>query len=568
MRKQFIKLLNMAWLVVAMTSLGVFVSCTTDEDDDPEAPIASFQKEIDSENFLKVTFTNFSQNAVSYTWDFGDSNTSTEESPVHIYDATGTYTVKLTATSADGLTSEKSETVTLSDPDAQLTLLAGIESKEWIAQREGMVAMVGPGGPYDAGWWGFGAPGATALAERPCILDDVYTFYRDGKFGKNTNGTFFMDSEANGGWNNGYGEGCAIESESGALTASGGGNYSAFGNGGTYTYEFSPSAKTLKLIGEGAYMMLPKVQDGADIGPNATSLPGSVTYEVLKLVDGPVADSLHLFINGVWTFLFVSYDDPANMPEIPSLMPTANFTYTATDLTAAFTNTSNDAAVNFSWTFGDGATSTEANPSHTYAAAGKYNVKLATNDGNGNTAEVTKEVTVGVAIPAPTEKYNLFSSTDDSDEKGLTYRTSSTSIVTAGVSDPASGGNLVAKYERSTNQYADSQFDFGGDESLKNFTKISMDVYFPSTNDYANTSINQEVVFYLSDREFGNFWEDWEAHTDGITKDRATDQWITISVNLNEDSKSRTNLDFLLIKIGGDNHTANGTYYIRNLKFE
>lgn len=45
---------------------------------------------------LKVRFQNFSSGqAIRFLWDFGDGVTSTEESPIHIFLAEGTYTVKL-----------------------------------------------------------------------------------------------------------------------------------------------------------------------------------------------------------------------------------------------------------------------------------------------------------------------------------------------------------------------------------------------------------------------------------------------------------------------------------------
>jgi len=46
---------------------------------------------------LTVTFTNLSQNAVSYSWDFGDGQTSTQVNPDHLYSTGGTYNVTLTA---------------------------------------------------------------------------------------------------------------------------------------------------------------------------------------------------------------------------------------------------------------------------------------------------------------------------------------------------------------------------------------------------------------------------------------------------------------------------------------
>jgi PKD repeat protein len=49
-------------------------------------------------NGLTATFTNTSQNALSYLWDFGDGNGSTAANPVHTYAVAGNYAVKLLAT--------------------------------------------------------------------------------------------------------------------------------------------------------------------------------------------------------------------------------------------------------------------------------------------------------------------------------------------------------------------------------------------------------------------------------------------------------------------------------------
>ena len=49
---------------------------------------------------LKVNFTNMSDNAISYNWDFGDGTFSTESNPSHIYSVPGNYSVKLVAKSS------------------------------------------------------------------------------------------------------------------------------------------------------------------------------------------------------------------------------------------------------------------------------------------------------------------------------------------------------------------------------------------------------------------------------------------------------------------------------------
>ena len=67
-------------------------------------------------------------------------------------------------------------------------------------------------------------------------------------------------------------------------------------------------------------------------------------------------------------------------------------------LTYAF-NGSRAGGVSWRWDFGDGATSTEANPRHTYARVGTYTARLTVTYADGETAQVTTTVTVGCAVP-------------------------------------------------------------------------------------------------------------------------------------------------------------------------
>ncbi|MBB6248407.1 PKD domain-containing protein [Rhodanobacter sp. A1T4] len=77
--------------------------------------------------------------------------------------------------------------------------------------------------------------------------------------------------------------------------------------------------------------------------------------------------------------------------------PTANFTDTVSGLTATFTDSSTDSGGTIgshAWTFGDGSTSAVASPSHTYAAAGTYNVtETVTDSTSGKTSSKTASVT-------------------------------------------------------------------------------------------------------------------------------------------------------------------------------
>ena len=68
------------------------------------APIADFTTNpISGFIPLTVNFTDQSTGQItSWSWDFGDSSTSTEQNPTHIYDDYGTYTVSLTVTGPGG----------------------------------------------------------------------------------------------------------------------------------------------------------------------------------------------------------------------------------------------------------------------------------------------------------------------------------------------------------------------------------------------------------------------------------------------------------------------------------
>jgi S-formylglutathione hydrolase len=66
-------------------------------------PIASFIYECGNcEIGDTVQFTSLSTNAETFIWDFGDGKTSTEENPLHIYNAFGTFDIQLTVSSKNG----------------------------------------------------------------------------------------------------------------------------------------------------------------------------------------------------------------------------------------------------------------------------------------------------------------------------------------------------------------------------------------------------------------------------------------------------------------------------------
>jgi subtilisin family serine protease len=81
--------------------------------------------------------------------------------------------------------------------------------------------------------------------------------------------------------------------------------------------------------------------------------------------------------------------------------PVAYFTHTATNLSVVFVDQSSDSdgtIVSWDWRFGDGNTSTDQSPGHTYALDGTYTVSLTVTDNEGATGITNQSVMVAVPV--------------------------------------------------------------------------------------------------------------------------------------------------------------------------
>ncbi|MGK0364020.1 MAG: PKD repeat protein [Saprospiraceae bacterium] len=80
-------------------------------------PTAAFS--IDNTNIplnSPVNFSDESNEAGAWSWNFGDGNTSNQENPTHIYTIPGTYEVSLTMNNCNGTDTALSQTITVQDP--------------------------------------------------------------------------------------------------------------------------------------------------------------------------------------------------------------------------------------------------------------------------------------------------------------------------------------------------------------------------------------------------------------------------------------------------------------------
>lgn len=312
-------MLNKNLLRVATLSLGIFmtgfmISCTDDNEDPDNGPTASFQFAVSESNFLEVSFTNFSQNASTYSWDFGDgSEASTEENPTHTFAGSGTFKVVLTATEGDESDTFEQDVI-ITDPDEALTLLAGTESKTWKLVREGTAMLLASGPDFAEIFW----PGSSNNGQRPCLYDDSFTFNRDGSYVYNDAGTFWAEfgvfNGVDGCDTNTTAESC-FDATAENLVNECGDDVSAWGSG-THSFEYNSSTGKITLSGNGAWIGIPKLATtGAVLVPES-----SVTFDAV-LVPGGASGVDTLFASfsyegNFWPFTYVSYSDPSQEPEL------------------------------------------------------------------------------------------------------------------------------------------------------------------------------------------------------------------------------------------------------------
>lgn len=301
-------------VLIAMFAIG----CDDDPDDptNPDVtdpPIASFQFAIDDNDYSTVAFTNFSQNADEYAWDFGDSNSSTEENPVHTYAAGGTYTVVLTATSGSE-SATFSQTFDIVDPGESARLLHGGSSKTWRLFREGVSMSVGPNAD-DQSWW----PGLENDGTRPCMYAHEFTFTSDGQYIFDDKGMYWAEF---GLFNNVDGctmnqdEGC-YDSTNGMLNACGD-DVSTWASG-THQYAYDPSLGTLTLTGDGAWIGIPKLATTAETLTPQTSVTPQISIE--EFVGYDVMTVVYDYGSIYWPIKYASYSDASLEPELDDTPP-------------------------------------------------------------------------------------------------------------------------------------------------------------------------------------------------------------------------------------------------------
>ncbi|MFZ4770769.1 MAG: PKD domain-containing protein [Ferruginibacter sp.] len=135
-----------------------------------------------------VTFTNASEEATQYQWDFGDNTSlSSEKNPKHLYTAGGEYIVKLISVGTNGNnTISKRIFVIDACQNDFFNKLTGCNNLVWTWSGDADAIKVLS---EDGTQLIFAGPAAN------CQKDDLYKFYKDGKFEYDANGQTF-DAQA------------------------------------------------------------------------------------------------------------------------------------------------------------------------------------------------------------------------------------------------------------------------------------------------------------------------------------------------------------------------------------
>jgi PKD repeat protein len=364
-----------AWDVVVTNPDGQSVTLAGGFTINPAPPVAAFSAAPTSGKApLDIAFTDQSTGATGWSWDFGDSGTSTLQDPSHTYNTAGTYTVRLTASNTAGQDVEEKTahiTVLPKTPPIASFIPTSSEGKTPLAVQ---FADTSTGGTPTSWSWTFG-DGGTSTEQNPS-----HTY--------KTAGTYPVTLTAT--------------NDDGSSTAS-------VENCVRAIALTPPVAAFTQDVTSGKVPLTVQFTDQSTNTPNEWAWD----FENDGTVDSTQQSPSHIY-TGAGTYavsLTASNNDgPGTVTKTnlitvqPLEPPTADFSATPTSgkvsLTVQFTDLS-AGATGWSWDFGDNTPlSTDRNPSHTYDKAGTYAVTLTATNADGSDVEAKAGyVTVSPLVP-------------------------------------------------------------------------------------------------------------------------------------------------------------------------
>lgn len=385
----------------------------------PDCEALFFPEYPNPDNTLEVAFLDLSYpigEIITWNWDFGDGNTSTEQNPTHFYAAPGIYFVSLVITTADGCTSNFSFPVEAgfdysgggdcqalftyeADPTDSLTIhftdTSSGEVVEW--------------------YWEFG-DGTTSAEQNPShtyaqagtyivaltitTIEGCYNYYcifvqvgEDGGVFEDCTAAFFFYPDFQDpltlffqdlsfsttspitSWSWDFGDGSSSNEPFPVHT---------YADSGIYTVTLI--IETVDGCSDTSSLDLAIFDIGDPTNP--CGCPTIIDEVCITLSDGQI-----LVFDNACIAACYGYFDYENCDNGGGGGCQANFWYFANELgtdslSVQFIDQSGGDIISWAWDFGDGNTSNEANPIHTYVEPGIYvcSLTITTSDGCTSTA--------------------------------------------------------------------------------------------------------------------------------------------------------------------------------------
>ncbi|MCC6799333.1 MAG: PKD domain-containing protein, partial [Anaerolineae bacterium] len=376
---------------------------------------------------LTVNFNNTSENADSYAWVFGDGGTSADQHPAHTYTDTGTYNITLTCTGALGtLTAQGSITVE-ETPGGDVLTAQFIASPTRGPAPLSVTVTDTSLGAVTSWTWDFGDGSAEVTGKGP----HTHTY---GDVGPYTITLTVRDSQG------------GVSTAIGSITVLAPG--SAPQPGFTVTPQQGPAPLTVTVtdtsqgdistwtwsFGDGSAAVTGQ-------GPHTHTYASAGTYTIRLDVSGA---------GGAGTAT----------RQVVALLPgdevDADFSFQVTGsvpggIEVCFTDTSLGQVVAWLWNFGDGSTSTDQDPCHTYAVTGNYTVTLRVTGTLGNISTGTRIVPVVTGNVAPVAAFTA-NRTNVTVGETVTFTNRSTGQITSYAWDFGDGN--TSTLENPTHTYA------------------------------------------------------------------------------------------------------------------